>query len=99
MKISYTSVACKFFSIRGSIIEVILSGRKATMYSPELSFRTIETPVPELVTLLALVAPAEFRDALSLFADLSDISLGGPVTEVTDIFSSSNSIGPENMTL
>ena len=32
--------------------------------------------------------------APKLFADLSDISLGGPVTDARDIFSSSNSTAP-----
>ena len=37
------------------------------------------------------------RESLSLMLpDLSEMSLGGPVCELTDIFSSSNSMGPKN---
>ena len=42
--------------------------------------------------------PMEFppRESLSLLLpDLSEMSLGGPVCEFTEIFSSSNSMGPE----
>ena len=36
------------------------------------------------------------RESLSLLLpDLSEMSLGGPVCEFTEIFSSSNSMGPE----
>ena len=41
--------------------------------------------------------PMEFppRESLSLLLpDLSEMSLGGPVCDVTEIFSSSNSMGP-----
>ena len=43
--------------------------------------------------------PMEFppRESLSLLLpDLSEMSLGGPVCELTEIFSSSNSMGPNN---
>ena len=61
---------------------------------PELSFRTIP-PVPPPPP---LTAPAEPKDNLSLFPDLSEMSLGGPVSDVAEIFSSSNSIGPTQRT-
>lgn len=88
----------ELLSLRRTPVVGVVDEEAGARGPPAPAGAAAEAPVAVAEAAVVDPPPIELppRESLSLLLpDLSEMSLGGPVCEFTEIFSSSNSMGPE----